>query len=281
MGCEPQRAVDALLEHALNHGGVGIVVGEVFAGEGSRHEVDDCVDIGGHLGEGTGDWDDNLATSSEGLELGYKRAFCSWERAQVSVKAPSTGQVGLRSLSRASGDHRAGRTVGGWVLGVAGLRLHVDERLAATEDRSAVAVECQAAAGVDHDVRDDLLKHFEALLARWLLAVEAVRNVGKEAFARPGPAELSALVPERAPLQPVGEDVNKRVVIQPKAVTLRFRQFFEIVAIGVDPLGRPRGIRIDIEIGKVAEQAERRAEDILNRSDELAAGEWGELAGRA
>ena len=74
---------------------------------------------------------------------------------------------------------------------------------------------------------------------------------------------------------------NKRVVIQPKAVTLRFRQFFEIVAIGVDPLGRPRGIRIDIEIGKVAEQAERRAEDILNRSDELAAGEWGELAGRA
>ena len=46
-------------------------------------------------------------------------------------------------------------------------------------------------------------------------------------------------------------------------------------------MGRPRGIRIDIEIGKVAEQAERRAEDILNRSDELAAGEWGELAGRA
>ena len=65
-----------------------------------------------------------------------------------------------------------------------------------------------------------------ALLARWLLAVEAVRNVGKEAFARPGPAELSALVPERGHLQPVGEDANKRVVIQPKAVTLRFRQFF-------------------------------------------------------
>ena len=89
------------------------------------------------------------------------------------------------------------------------------------------------------------------------------------------------LLPERAPLQPVGEDFNKRVVIQPKAVALRFRQIFEIVAIGVDPLGRPRGIRIDIEIDKVAEQAERRAEDILNRSDELAAGEWGELAGRA
>ena len=34
----PQRAVDALLEHALNHGGVGAVVGEVFAGGGSRHE---------------------------------------------------------------------------------------------------------------------------------------------------------------------------------------------------------------------------------------------------
>ena len=75
---------------------------------------------------------------------------------------------------------------------------------------------------------NDLLKHFEALLARWLLAVEAVRNVGKEALARPGPAKLSALVPERAPLQPVGEDVNKRVVIQPKAVTLRFRFVFVI-----------------------------------------------------
>ena len=70
----------------------------VFAGEGSRHEVDGCVDIGGHLGEGAGDWDGNLATSSAGLELGYKRAFCSWERAQVSVKAPSTDQVGLRSF---------------------------------------------------------------------------------------------------------------------------------------------------------------------------------------
>ena len=98
MGCEPQRAADALLEHALNHGGVGVVVGEVFAGEGSRHEVDGCVDIGGHLGEGTGEWDDNLATSSEGLKLGYKRALCSCERAEVSVKAPSTGQVGLRSF---------------------------------------------------------------------------------------------------------------------------------------------------------------------------------------
>ena len=55
VGCEPQRAADALLEHALNHGGAGVVVGEVFAGEGSRHEVDDCVNIGGNLGEGTGD----------------------------------------------------------------------------------------------------------------------------------------------------------------------------------------------------------------------------------
>jgi hypothetical protein len=89
-----------------------------------------------------------------------------------------------------------------------------------------VAVECQAAAGVDHDARDDLLKHFEALLARWLLAVEAVRNAGKEAFARLGPAELPALVPERASLQPAGEDANKRVVIQ--------RQLFEIVAVRVD-----------------------------------------------
>ena len=43
--------------------GAGVVVGEVFAGEGRRHEIDDCVDIGGHLGEGTGDWDGNLATS--------------------------------------------------------------------------------------------------------------------------------------------------------------------------------------------------------------------------
>ena len=108
--------VDALLEHTLNHRGAGVVVGEVFAGEGSRHKVDSCVDIGGHLGEGTGDWDDNPATSADGLELGYKRALCSWEHAEVGVKAPSTGQVGLRSLSRASGDHRAGRTVGGWVL---------------------------------------------------------------------------------------------------------------------------------------------------------------------
>ena len=46
-------------------------------------------------------------------------------------------------------------------------------------------------------------------------------------------------------------------------------------------MGRPRGIRIGVEIAKVAEQAERRAEYILNRSDELAAGERGELAGRA
>ena len=37
----------------------------------------------------------------------------------------------LKGVVFASGDHRAGRTAGGWVLGVAGLRLHVDERLAA------------------------------------------------------------------------------------------------------------------------------------------------------
>ena len=48
-----------------------------------------------------------------------------------------------------------------------------------------MAVECQAAAGIDHDFWDDLLKHFEALLARWLLTVEAVRNVGKEAVFGP------------------------------------------------------------------------------------------------
>ena len=46
-------------------------------------------------------------------------------------------------------------------------------------------------------------------------------------------------------------------------------------------MGRPRGIRIDIEIGKVAEQAERRAEDILDCSDKMSAGEGDELAGRA
>ena len=43
-------------------------------------------------------------------------------------------------------------------------------------------------------------------------------------------------------------------------------------------MGRPRGIGIDVEIGKMVEQAERCAEDILNRSDKLAAGERDELA---
>ena len=46
-------------------------------------------------------------------------------------------------------------------------------------------------------------------------------------------------------------------------------------------MGRARGIRIDIEIGTVSEQAEWRAEDILDCSDKLAAGEGDELAGRA
>ena len=31
VGCEPQRAVDAPLEHALNHGGVGVAAGTPFS----------------------------------------------------------------------------------------------------------------------------------------------------------------------------------------------------------------------------------------------------------
>ena len=46
-------------------------------------------------------------------------------------------------------------------------------------------------------------------------------------------------------------------------------------------MGRPRGTRIDIEIGTVPEQAEWRAKDILDCSDKLAADEGDELAGRA
>ena len=65
----------------------------MLLGEGTRHKVDSCVDIGGHLRKGADDWDNDFAAFAEGFELGNERAFCPWGCAEVSVEAPSAGQV--------------------------------------------------------------------------------------------------------------------------------------------------------------------------------------------